>query len=196
VRLNLDGTRPSAGVEACHGGLVTVVLLPAVLAACRRPGLAGQPPCPPDSTAPARAGLQPTACLEVRLDRRLADRRPAAAEVGQQAQAGLVEEDQSRFASMGVSLLLGQSRATKRAMVCSSRSAARRTGRWTLQPSRWRSTNHTYPECSRIPVSRWITSAMRASVHKVTGEPVDAGAFRSALSMRVRSDRTAGALAR
>jgi hypothetical protein len=44
-----------------------VVILPALLAAHQRPGLAGQPPRPPGPIPPGRGGTPPLA-LEVRLD--------------------------------------------------------------------------------------------------------------------------------
>src|SRR4029450_13737463 len=70
---------------------------------------------------------------------RLADRGPAAADVGSEAERGLVEEDQAGSASLGVCRIRGHRSLTQRSMASWSRSAARRTGRWTLQPRRWRS---------------------------------------------------------
>ena len=75
--------------------------------------------------------------------RRVADRRPGAAHVRGQAERGLVEEDQAGSASLGVCRIRGHRSLTQRSMAAWSRSAARRTGRWTLQPSRWRSSAHT-----------------------------------------------------
>src|SRR6266508_693740 len=50
------------GVHACQGGPVSVVILPAVVAARQGPRLAGRSPRPPGR------GGNPPLCLEVRLD--------------------------------------------------------------------------------------------------------------------------------
>ena len=76
-------------------------------------------------------------------DGRPADRRPGAAHIRGQAERGLVEEDQAGSASLGVCRICGHRSLTQRSMASWSRSAARRLGRWTLQPSRWCSTAHT-----------------------------------------------------
>ena len=76
--------------------------------------------------------------------RRLASGRPAPADVRGQAERGLVEEDQTGSAPLGVCRIRGQSSLTQRSIAAWSRSAARRLGRCTLQPSRWRSSAHTY----------------------------------------------------
>jgi hypothetical protein len=72
----------------------------------------------------------------------LATRCPAAADVRGQAERGLVEEDQAGSAPLGVCRIRGQRSSTQRSIAAWSRSAARRTGRCTLQPSRWRSSAH------------------------------------------------------
>ena len=52
--------------------------------------------------------------------------RPAAADVGSQAERGLVEEDQTGSAPLGVCLICGQRSLTQRSIASWSRSAARR----------------------------------------------------------------------
>jgi hypothetical protein len=65
---------------------------------------------------------------------------------------------------LGVCLIAGQRSLTQRSMAAWSRSAARRTGRCTLQPSRWCNSAHTQAGWCCTPVSRSITVAMRSRV--------------------------------
>jgi hypothetical protein len=66
---------------------------------------------------------------------------------------------------VGVCLIRGQRSLTQRSTATWSRSAARRTGRCTLQPSRWCNSAHTCAGWWRTSVSRSITSVMRSRVH-------------------------------
>jgi hypothetical protein len=100
----------------------------------------------------------------VRQRWRLALWCPAAADVRGQARRALVEEDQTGSAPVGVCLIRGQSFLIQRSMASWSRSAARRTGRWTLQPSRSCSSAHTQAGLWRTPVSRSITVATRSTL--------------------------------
>ena len=61
-------------------------------------------------------------------------------------------------------------------MASSSRSVARRAGRWRLHPI-WRSTRQTWPGWYFTPVTCSITSATRASVHNSVGNPLALGPF-------------------
>ena len=75
--------------------------------------------------------------------RRLAAWRPGAAHLGRQAEGAFVEEDQAGSAPLGACLIRGQSFLTHWSIAAWSRSAARRLGRCTGQPSRWRSNAQT-----------------------------------------------------
>jgi hypothetical protein len=97
---------------------------------------------------------------------------PAPPHVRGQAERGLVEEDQAGSAPLGVCLMAGQHSVTQRSMAAWSRSAARRWGRWTVQPRRWCSSAHTQAGWCWTPVSRSMTSAMRSSVHSSPTNPL------------------------
>jgi hypothetical protein len=91
-------------------------------------------PATADSVAQGRGhgGLLPVEPMD--QGRRSADRRPGPAQVRGQAERGLVEEDQAGSAPLGVCRIRGQRSLTQRSIAAWSRSAARRLGRWTLQP--------------------------------------------------------------
>ena len=85
-----------------------------------------------------------------------------------------------------------------RSMASWSRSAARRLGRCTVQPSRWRSSAHTRAGWWRTPVSRSITTAVRPRVHSSPVNPLAVGPSSRACSTwrsRVPEGRGAGPLA-
>ena len=65
---------------------------------------------------------------------RLASRGPGAPHRGRQEEAALVDEDEVGAQPRGVFFTRGQSRSCHRAMAASSRSSARRSGFWALQP--------------------------------------------------------------
>jgi DDE superfamily endonuclease len=64
----LTGPDHKHGVSSLPGGLIPVVILPALLAACSRAGLAGRSPRPPAAIPPTRHRGTPPLSLEVRLD--------------------------------------------------------------------------------------------------------------------------------
>jgi hypothetical protein len=101
----------------------------------------------------------------------LAAWRPGAAHVRGQAERAFVEEDQTGSAPLGVCRICGQRSLTQRSIAAWSRSAARRLGRCTVQPSRWRSSAHTCAGWWRTPVSRLMTSAIRSRVHSSPVNP-------------------------
>lgn len=71
-------------------------------------------------------------------DRRLAPRRPRAADERGNQHARLINEDQRGLAARGVFFTTGQRAFTHWAMAASSRSIARRAGCCGLQPKAWR----------------------------------------------------------
>lgn len=71
-------------------------------------------------------------------ERRLAAWGPGASHERCHEKAAFVDENQPRFQTGGFFLMRGQSCLSQRAISCSLRSAARRTGRWQLQPIAWR----------------------------------------------------------
>jgi hypothetical protein len=68
-------------------------------------------------------------------------------------------------------------------MAAWSRSAARRRGRCTLQPSRWCRIAQRWAGWWRNPVSRSITSAMRSKVHSWPANPLATAPCSSAVSI-------------
>jgi len=58
----MKGPDHRQGVEACQGGPIPVVILPAFVAARQCPHLPGRPPGPPAPTPPARLRRHPAAC--------------------------------------------------------------------------------------------------------------------------------------
>ena len=80
----------------------------------------------------------------VRQDRRLAARGPRAADDGLLGDAAFVLEDEPRVLPPGVFFKTAQRRLFHCAMAASSRSRARRAGRWSDQPKA-RSTRQTWP---------------------------------------------------
>ncbi len=95
----------------------------------------------PDGTA-VRADAQggddrdlPAVATDVPQDGGLASGAPRAPHHRQQEQPALIDEDQPRAQAVGFFLMRGQSCLTQRRIPSSSRSQARRTGRWGVQPS-------------------------------------------------------------
>jgi hypothetical protein len=79
--------------------------------------------------------------------------------------------DQTGVAALGARLTRGLHSATHWSTVAWSRSVARRTGHRIVQPSRWRSSAHTWAGWWLMPVSSWISSAMRSRVHSSSTNP-------------------------
>jgi hypothetical protein len=100
-------------------------------------------PAAPDAVAEGgrHRGLRPVERMG--QGGRATTRRPGPTHVRGQAERGLVEEDQAGSAPLGLCRIRGQRSLTQRSIAAWSRSAARRLGRWTLQPRRWCSTAHT-----------------------------------------------------
>jgi hypothetical protein len=70
------------------------------------------------------------------IDHRCAtDGRPTSAQMGGHQEAALVQEDQEGVQVAGFFLIRGQSVLIQRWMAASSRSTARRVGRWGVHPS-------------------------------------------------------------
>lgn len=70
--------------------------------------------------------------------RRLAARCPGGSDRGTLRETAFVHKTQPSLQPLGVFFTWGQRRRTQRAMASSSRSLARRAGRWRLQPNCWR----------------------------------------------------------
>ncbi len=77
-------------------------------------------------------GMGPGALTQ---DRRAALRRPRAPDEGRHQHAGFVKENQMRLQAVEFFLMRGHSILIHRRMASSSRSMARLSGRWALQPS-------------------------------------------------------------
>ena len=102
----------------------------------------------PARRSTARSPWRPLPAERMGEHRRPTDRRPGAADLRGEAQRGFVEEDETGSAPVGVCLIAGHHSLIHRSMAAWSRSAARRTGRCTLQPSRWRrSAPTTFGSC-------------------------------------------------
>lgn len=76
-------------------------------------------------------------------DRSLPPRSPCGADRGSLGEAGFVQESQPSVQPAGVFFTRGHSCRTHRAIAASSRSLARRAGRWRLQPS-WPKIRHAW----------------------------------------------------
>ena len=114
-------------------------------------------------------------------DGRVAPRGPRAADDGLLREPAFVLEDEPRAAPLGVFFSCVQRRVFQRVIAASSRSRARRAGRWSDQPNR-RSSRQTWLGWCRMPVSRSMTWAMRGSVHRSVLNPCRPGPARSAWS--------------
>ena len=102
--------------------------------------------------------------IEVILDnRRLTPWRPSPASVGTFTESALINKDYCSSLSFSVFFNCGHRRFFQRRIVSSSRSIARPTGRWQLQPSCF-STHQTCPLVYRMPNSRSMTCPTRAAV--------------------------------
>ena len=77
----------------------------------------------------------PAVAADVPQYRGLSSPPPRAAHHGQQEQPAFIDEDQPRAQAVGFFLMRGQSCLTQRRIPSSSRSQARRVGRWGDQPS-------------------------------------------------------------
>jgi hypothetical protein len=119
--------------------------------------------------------------------------RPCPADVGRQAERAFVKEDQAGSAPLGVCLIRGQRSATLRSIAAWSRSAARRLGRCTVQPSRWCNSAHSWAGWWRTPVSRRITSAIRSNVHSWPVNPLAVAPASRVCSTVAAAGRTAAA---
>ena len=87
----------------------------------------------------ARDGREAVVRVPVPHDRRLPHRAPRLADRGDQEEARLVDEDEVGPQPCGVCFTRGQTDCFQTAMAASSRSRARRSGFWWLQPIWWRS---------------------------------------------------------
>jgi hypothetical protein len=87
----------------------------------------------------ARNGRDPLVRIPMAQERGLAHRTPRLADRGDQEEARLVDEDEVGPQPGGVFFTRGQTARFHAAMAASSRSTARRSGVWWLQPSWWRS---------------------------------------------------------
>jgi hypothetical protein len=138
---------------------------------------------PPRHTGDCRQGLPTEVVLE---DWRLSPRRPSPAAVRAFAQSAFVEEDDGTSFSGSVFFNSGQRTFFQCAIAASSRSKARPTGRWQLQPS-CRRTFQTCPGWKRTPHSLSISSATRGAVHRLVLYPKTSGPRSRARSMRRKS---------
>jgi hypothetical protein len=93
----------------------------------------------PRADRDARDGRDAVVRIPVAQDRGLAHRTPCLADRGDQEEAGFVEEDEMGRQPCGVFFTRGQTEPFHAAMAASSRSRARRSGVWWLQPSWCRS---------------------------------------------------------
>lgn len=107
-------------------------------------------------------------------DRSLPSRCPGATHQRCQEQSALVEEDQVSVQPPRFFLMRGQSAFAQRRMACSSRSRARRSGFWGLQPIA-RSNRPMWSTWYRTPNSRRITLATRGHVHRSVAKPLASG---------------------
>jgi hypothetical protein len=96
----------------------------------------GSPARPPSTPSSSRTGGAGSGCGRG---------RPGAPHRRDQQDGRFVEEDEPGRFCAGPLLVLGHSWATQRAIACSSRSAARRSGRCSVQPRRWRRITQTWP---------------------------------------------------
>lgn len=107
----------------------------------------------------------------VEKQRRLALGRPSPHAVRLLGQPALVDEDNG--APFGLGFLFSASHVLRfqRAMACSSRSMARPTGFWQLQPKRWERMRMAVVGWQVTPNSRRMTLATRGSVQSGVGKP-------------------------
>lgn len=141
---------------------------------------AGPAPIPAKGQGTGHGQPLPAAAY-VRQGRCFAARRPGPADDRLLRDAAFVLEEEPRAAASGVFFSCGQRRVFHSAMACSSRSRARRVGRWSDHPSP-RSTRQTCPGWCRMSVSRSISSATRGRVQRSVGKPCARGPVRSARS--------------
>ena len=93
----------------------------------------------PRADGDARDGRDAVMRIPMAQERGLAHRTPRLADRGDQEESRLVDEDDAGPQPRGVFLTRGQPPRFHAAMAASSRSTARRSGFWWLQPSRRRS---------------------------------------------------------
>ena len=86
-----------------------------------------------------RDGRDPVMPVDVAMDGRLAARTPRLTHRRDQQEARFIEEENMGSQPCGVFFTRGHAVRVHRAMPSSSRSIARRSGFWWLQPSSWRS---------------------------------------------------------
>jgi hypothetical protein len=119
-------------------------------------------------------------------DRRLAARRPGAADGGPLGDAAFVVEDEPGTPPPGVFFTAGHRWVIQAWIAASFRSRARVVGRWGVQPHARRS-RQTWPGWYRTPVTRSITAATRGSVQHSVRKPLARGPGRSAASTAARA---------
>jgi hypothetical protein len=134
----------------------------------------------------SRHGRQQVPVEMVWQHRSLPLRRPGPATVRPLAQSAFVDEDDGLALPSGVFFNSGQRRFFQRRMACSSRSKARPTGRWQLQPSCFNS-RQTWVTVYRTPHSCSIKCATRWLVHRLVAYPRTSGPSLSPCSIRFRS---------
>jgi hypothetical protein len=93
----------------------------------------------PRADGDARDGRDAVVRIPVGQDRGLAHQTPRLSDRGDQEEARFVDEDEVGPQPHGVFLTRGQPPRFHAAMAASSRSTARRSGFWWLQPNWWRS---------------------------------------------------------
>jgi hypothetical protein len=113
------------GEKRANIGLANVVMVPLVVEAEALPARADR------ETGNHRDAV---AAMPVAQERRLAARRPGPEHGGREHEAGFVYEDEVGPQPYGVFFTRGQALRFQRAIACSSRSRARRSGFWQLQP--------------------------------------------------------------
>src|SRR5215472_2161126 len=114
--------------------------------------------------------------------RRLPARRPGAHSVGSLAQPALIDEDDGALFPERFFLICGQRYFCHFPIAASSRSKARPTGRWQLQPSSCRM-RQTWSSWYRTPVRYSMRSRTRRAVHSPLAKPNASGPRLSACSM-------------
>src|SRR5687768_4447984 len=111
----------------------------------------------------------------VKEQRSLTFGRPSPHAMGLLRQSALVDEDERAPFAPGFFFSAGQSLRFHWAIAGSSRSKARPTGFWQLQPRRWRSNRNTLVEWPRTPKRSRSTLATRSRVQIGVGKPAASG---------------------
>ena len=172
-----DRLAPEMPLEVSQEGDQRAIGIAARLRLKEEPGAA---PIPSKGQRAGHRQALPVAA-DMRQDGRFPPRRPGAADDGLLRETALVLEDDPGPPAPGVFFSCRQRRVFQVSIACSSRSRARRVGRWSDQPSR-RSSRQTWPGWCRTRVSRSITSATRGRVQRSVLNPCARGPFRRARS--------------